>query len=455
MLAGCGGSQPPIGAPGAMAQAPDNKAQSKTFKFTGAAQTFVVPNNVTAITVTAYGASGGKDGPGTMPQSLATARGDGKNYRVVYDFGRPPDGQEPFAGLIDVGGTFYGTTPYGGKSGTGTVFSTSERGAEKVLYSFRAGGDGINPFSGLIDVGGTFYGTTMKGGSYSNSYCAYHCGTVFSITPSGTEKILYSFGRKGDGAHPYASLINVKGTLYGTTHDGGTFNSNCRYYYGCGTVFSITPSGTEKILYSFGGGQDGSYPRASLIEIKGTLYGTTQSGGEYHGGTVFSITRSGVEKVLHSFGAGSDGDVPYASLIDVKGTLYGTTTLGGAPSCNGLGQCGTVFSITPSGTEKVIHRFAANGDGGSPFASLIDVKGTLYGTTVYGGAYSCTFGGGCGTVFSITTSGKERALHSFGSVSDADGVFPTASLIYVNGKLYGTTNIGGTTGEGTVFSLKP
>jgi len=398
--------------------------------------------------------------PGAMPQSLAAPRSNSKNYRVLYDFGTPPDGQEPQASLIHVGRTFYGTTAYGGKSGVGTVFSISERGIEKVLYSFRAGSDGINPSSGLIDVGGTFYGTTVKGGAYSNSYCAYHCGTVFSITPSGTEKVLYSFGRKGDGAHPFASLINVKGTLYGTTHDGGTFNSNCPYDYGCGTVFSLTPSGTEKILYKFVGGKDGSYPRASLIEIKGKLYGTTLSGGEYNGGTVFSITLSGVEKVLHSFGAGSDGDDPFASLIDVKGMLYGTTALGGAPSCNGYGLCGTVFRITPRGKEKVIHRFAANGDGGSPIASLIDVNGTLYGTTPWGGAYPCLFGGACGTVFSITPSGTETVLHSFGGGSD--GVFPGASLIYVNGKVYGTTEFGGGSscvssgvGCGTVFALTP
>lgn len=58
MLAACAESQPPIGAPGAVPQVPDHKRHSKKFEFTGAAQSFVVPENVTAITVAASGASG-------------------------------------------------------------------------------------------------------------------------------------------------------------------------------------------------------------------------------------------------------------------------------------------------------------------------------------------------------------------------------------------------------------
>jgi hypothetical protein len=57
-LAGCGGSQPPMGAPGSPPQAPAHKLRSQTFTFTGAPQSFVVPHDVTSITVTADGASG-------------------------------------------------------------------------------------------------------------------------------------------------------------------------------------------------------------------------------------------------------------------------------------------------------------------------------------------------------------------------------------------------------------
>jgi uncharacterized repeat protein (TIGR03803 family) len=196
--------------------------------------------------------------------------------------------------------------------------------------------------------------------------------------------VLHHFGGTTyDGTVPYAGLINVKDTLYGTTYYGGA-NS-------FGTVFSLTPSGTETVLHSFAGHEngDGLEPEAGLISVKGTLYGTTYGGGTYYYGTVFKITRGGTETVLHSFGGSGDGTYPYAGMINVKGTLYGTTVAGGPSTCRyyTLTGCGTVFSITPSGTERVLHSFAGgSGDGANPYAGLINVKGTFYGTTAGGGA---------------------------------------------------------------------
>jgi uncharacterized repeat protein (TIGR03803 family) len=208
---------------------------------------------------------------GAMPQASALAAGthDTENYKVIYSFRGTPDAQNPGGSLIDVGGRLYGTTNLGG---------------------------------------GTYYG-------YRNGF-----GTVFTITPSGTERVLHNFGADGDGSNPEAGLINVSGTLYGTTSVGGA--NLCPYhfsgaYYGCGTVFSITPSGTEKVLYSFGAGRDGNFPVASVIEVNGSLYGTTAHGGPHKKcglgcGTVFSIASSGAETVLHSFGRKTDGAYPSA-----------------------------------------------------------------------------------------------------------------------------------------------
>ncbi len=112
---------------------------------------------------------------------------------------------------------------------------------------------------------------------------------------------------------------------------------------GDGTVLAITTSGSETVLYSFKGGSgDGENPYASLINVDGKLYGTTTEGGANGGGTVFAISTSGTETVLHSFkGRQGGGDKPYASLIKVNRRLYGTTYAGGA---NG---CGIAFSLTP------------------------------------------------------------------------------------------------------------
>jgi uncharacterized repeat protein (TIGR03803 family) len=405
MLAGCGGSQPPIGAPDAMPQAVTTQLQS---------------------------------------------RNDAHKYRVLFDFGNNVyglDGDGPMAPLIDVNGTLYGTTEYGGtyyfrsNPGAGAVFSVSTSGFnERVLLSFSAEAGG--PVAGLVAEGGMLYGTTVGGGRYNG-------GTVFGVSTAGANgHVLHSFGKGYDGSNPRASLIVLHGKLYGTTYQGGA--------YGEGTVFSVSVTdGKERVLHSFSFTPDGAGPLAGLIDVSGTLYGTTQSGGANARGTVFSVSTGGSERVLYSFG-GPDGETPDANLINVGNTLYGTTAGGGQ-----YGD-GTVFSVSMTGTnERVLHSFGTGTDGSQPQAGLTALNGRLYGTTYEGGA------AGYGTVFRITASGtKERVLHSF--VWDMkDGLNPAAALLDMQGTLYGTTSAGGislpscphsgdlTCDYGTVFALTP
>ena len=139
-------------------------------------------------------------------------------------------------------------------------------------------------------------------------------------------------------------------------------------------------SQTESVLHRFAGGSDGASPLAGLTNVGGTLYGTTGGEGDASDyGTVFKITTSGTESVLHRFAGGSDGASPYAGLTNVGGTLYGTTEGGGAS------DNGTVFRITTSGKEKVLYSFAGGNDGAYPQAGLTNVGGTLYGTTLLRG----------------------------------------------------------------------
>ena len=383
-------------------------------------------------------ACGGSQPPVNVPGAMPPASTAG-GYHTLYSFGASrPDGAQPKAALIVLNGTLYGTTYAGGAHGCGTVFSVSTSGSEKVLFNFH---NGDNPSANLLAVKGVFYGTTKYGGVAGE-------GSVFKISTTGVEKVLHSF--KGhyygyDGAHPVASLIDVKGTLYGTTSDGGS-NSECQY--SCGTVYSISKTGKEKVLHSFQSYTDGTNPFGSLIDLKGTMYGTTGGGPGNAGfstgyGTVFSITRAGSEKLVHSFSPwpSEDGTVPAAALINVNGTLYGTTADGAVYGY------GTAFSITTSGSLTTLHIFGSGSDGSRPLASLLNVHGTLYGTTELGGAY------GKGTIFKMSLTGsKEKVLHSFGYGSD--GATPLAGLIDVNGTLYGTTSAGGTSGNGTVFALK-
>lgn len=203
---------------------------------------------------------------------------------------------------------------------------------------------------------------------------------------------MHSFA-KSDGFDPTASLIDVGGVLYGTTHYGGL--------YGYGTVFSVNPaSGAAGTIHSFDHRPDGAFPSTSLTDVAGELYGVTSSGGIYNGGTIFTLNpMTGVERVVHAFGRGIAGSLPAASLTKVGRLLYGTTMQGGAYNA------GTLFSLDPtSDAIQVVYTFKAGYDGANPSARLIDVGGTLYGTTFAGGPpsgeYGCSVG--CGTVFAFT-----------------------------------------------------
>jgi len=395
--------------------------------------------------------------------------------KVLHSFGSGTDGQLPISGLIDVKGTLYGTAERGGASGGGVAFALNPKtGTETVLYSFCSQQnctDGQYPAATLIAVNGTLYGTTSAGGSGSCTEFGYTgCGTVFALDPNtGAESVVYSFlgSNLGDGAQPGASLINVKGMLYSTTGQGGI---NEQGTPGNGTVFSVDPgTGKETLLHSFCSElncADGGLPAGGLIEVNGTLYGTTSwGGGVINGaddlGVVFSMDpKTGTEKVLYAFCSGgfpcADGGYPFAGLIDVKGILYGTTQAGGAGSgCQAAEGCGEVFAVdAKTGKQKVVYSFCSMTDcrdGESPYAGLIDVDGTLYGTTEGGGKYDS----GLGTVFAIDpATGSETVVYSFcKQQSCADGQNPYAGVIDVKGAMYGTTQKGGAYGLGTLFAL--
>jgi uncharacterized repeat protein (TIGR03803 family) len=209
-------------------------------------------------------------------------------------------------------------------------------------------------------------------------------------------------------------------------------------------------SSTDNVIYSFTGGADGNEPLFSGVvrDRAGNFYGTTYAGGAFNYGTVFKVDASGKETVLHSFGGKHDGRSPYAGVvIGPAGRLFGTTYQGGLPNPQCQQGCGIVFEIKHNGEEKVLHRFTGGMDGGLPFGGLIRAPdGTLYGTTEIGGAF------GVGTIFKVDTSGAETVLYSFAGQPDAQ--YPESGLIRDEaGNFYGTTAAGGVSGLGTVFEF--
>jgi uncharacterized repeat protein (TIGR03803 family) len=400
----------------------------------GAAYAVAVQAYPTDLNCTVTGGSGTMPGANVTSVQIACTAGA---ESVLHAFGGTGDGASPGQEgslVLAADGNLYGMTAGGGANGAGTVFKITPAGTETVLYSFGASAsDGAGPEGSLIQAtDGNLYGMTSGGGTYG-------AGTVFKITTAGVETVLYSFGASGDGASPFGDLLQASdGNLYGTTELGGA--------NGYGTIFEITTAGVETLVHSFGAGTDGIHPYGSLIQASdGNLYGTTQLGGSNSLGTVFKTNTSGsTYTVLHSFGASGGGSEPYGSLVQATdGNLYGTTTLGGT---NGLG---TVFKITTSGTASALYSFGASGtDGTKPYGDLIQAAdGNLYGMTQGGGANAE------GTVFEITTSGTETVRYSFGS-SASDGTAPRGSLIQAaNGTLYGMTPTGGANNLGVVFAI--
>jgi len=201
------------------------------------------------------------------------------------------DGAWPYGKLLlGPTGNLYGTAYRGGNSGNhcdgmgcGVIFKLDPRGNLTVLYNFQGKTDGGNPFAGLIEANGTFYGTTDNAGSFGKA-CGftYGCGTLFSLA-KGKLTVLHIFGGPGDGQIPHGGVIRAPdGTLYGTAAYGGA--------EGFGTIYSLTGSGAETILYSFCCWH-GKTPGGGVVrDTAGRLYGTTMLGGSHEAGVVFRFT---------------------------------------------------------------------------------------------------------------------------------------------------------------------
>jgi len=412
---------------------------------------------------------------GLVAVAVAVPPTQAGQYKVHYYFTGGADGGYP-QGHVVLGknGAMYGAALLGADTNCayltncGEIFEVDKTGKETTLYNFTGGSDGAGPLGSLIaDSKGNLYGTTIYGGTgpCKRVQTVVGCGTVFELSPpkgkggAWTEKILYSF-QGSDGMWPYAGLVrDAAGNLFGTTIVGGT--GNCEGY-GCGAVFELDHTGSEKVLYSFTGGTDGYGPSGGLtLDAAGNLYGVTDNGGVLQdcGGTgcgvVFKVSRSGKESVLYSFtGTNGDGQQPaYVTLVrDSAGNLYGTTEYGGTPE-DGL-TFGTVFKVSPKGKETILYSFQGFLDGGYPLVGLVaDPEGNLYGSTWDWGYY------GYGTLFEVTKSRKFKVVHQIQLIDGTGGI---GALTWDgHGSLYGAGEGGGDyrycggTGCGTVFKFTP
>jgi len=377
-----------------------------------------------------------------------------QTFTTLYNFPGGTNGANPAAGLLLSGGTLYGTTCNGGSGGSGTVFKVNTDGSGfTVLKNFSpflnsmvaSNSDGGYPEAVMVLSGSTLYGTTFFGGSWA-------AGVVFKVNTNGLGFAVVTNFVGLESWNPSAGLVLSGGTLYGTS-DGGGSSAN-------GTVFKVNTDGSGyTILYSFSApatyltNSDGGAPWGGLILFGNTLYGTAAWGGSSGNGTVFKVNTDGSGfTVLKTFAGGSDGANPAAGLLLSDGTLYGTTS-----ACNSGSSYGTVFKVNTDGSGfTVLKDFSplvnyTNSDGAYPYAGLVLSGNTLYGTTEDGGS------SGNGTVFQINTNGSGfTVLKNFSPLvnnTNSDGAHPEADLVLSGVTLYGTTSDGGSSGKGTVFSL--
>ena len=295
-----------------------------------------------------------------------------------------------------------------------------------VIYT-SPGSPGIQNPLGLIAQGrdGNMYSVSSNGGTFY--------GTAFKFSPSGAVTVINDVGY-----FPYGGLtLGSDGNFYGQDSDGGVVG-NCGLSGG-GQVYKLTPAGTLTVLHNFTGGTDGCDPMAAPIEgTNGIYYGTTPN---TNNGTIYSVTSAGVFTTLHTFDV-TDGQGAYAPLVQgTDGNFYGNTVYGGSSGD------GVIFKMTPAGVLTVLHNFTGIPDGRIAVlrADPGDRRKLLWRRGRRRHVLRHSFQDHPAGVFTV--------LHTFQD-GPSDGAGPSSSLTQgSDGKLYGVTSAGGTTGGGTIYSI--
>jgi uncharacterized repeat protein (TIGR03803 family) len=353
--------------------------------------------------------------------AVATSYAQTYNESILYNFPLTTTGFFPHPGslVMDSAGNLYGTTEKGGRC-CGTIFRFSNGGVFTNLYSFTGLADGFSPCCLVIDKSGNLYGTTVGGGA--------GWGTVFKYSTT-TRKFttLHQFGdTPDDGKSPAGPLtIGSDGNLYGVTVFGGSTGAK-------GDIFSVTPQGKETVIYNFLIPPEFFNLDNVLRTSKGDLYVVVGFC------CLLKVTAQGVETTISEPG---DGDVYFAETPfarNAKGNFYGAFigNPGAIASCGLWEVNGSNFSVSYFGSFDACP------------GPIMFLNGKLYGPGYPGGAF------GQGNVYEFDpATGTSTTLYDFGAVSN-DGNIPVTGLIVDSEEnFYGTTDIGGTKGYGTIYKL--
>lgn len=327
-----------------------------------------------------------------------------------------------------------------------------------VLHSF-SGNDGRNPAARLMQASdGNFYGTTSSGGLAADCPDQAGCGVIFMMTPGGAVSTLHVM-TAAEGAQPSRLVQASDGNFYGVASRYGIGPpTGCGFTNACGTFFRVDPDGTLTVLHNFGTTDPAGPTGGLLLASDGFFYGTTLT-------SVYRVDTAGNFTTLHLFDRATEGATLNGPLVEgPDGSLYGTAFEGGPPS-SCLQQdtfdksCGTVFKIDKAGQVTVLHFFSPSEAYHPAAGLLLGQDGFFYGTTQHGGL-NPSFG--AGVVFRIAATGGYGIAHYFDhSGYTPEGLAPEAEVLQTgDGAFYGTASLGGlpvTSPEvaGTVYRLDP
>ncbi|MCD4834546.1 MAG: T9SS type A sorting domain-containing protein [Bacteroidales bacterium] len=359
-------------------------------------------------------------------------------YTKKFDFDGTNKGNYPYGNLIQAdNGKIYGMTSEGGINDYGIIFEYNlaiDTCIKKI--DFDGTNTGKNPYGSLMQAdNGKIYGMTCMGGT-NNS------GVIFDYsTETGICIKKFDFNNLNTGRYPLGSLMQAdNGKIYGTTKSGGTNNYGVLFEYDHVTDICI-----KKL--DFNGTNNGSYPNGRLMQASnGKIYGTTKSGGADSYGVFFEYepdTDTYTKKINFN---GTNGSSPAGSLIQASdGKFYGMTERGG------INDYGVIFEYDPAtGIYTKKFDFDDSNTGSYPLGSLMQASNKkLYGMTSEGGTNYC------GVLFEYDPiTGTYTKKLDFDDSNTGDE--PYGSLMQAsNGKLYGMTKEGGTSGKGVLFEYDP
>ena len=405
---------------------------------------------------------------------------DGTGISVSYN--NQQTGNDPTGSYCKLGNKVYTLNRFGGSNGGGTLVEYLYNGiglSKTVLHSFSSSsGTPFRPEGGMeYGMNNKLYGFTSNGGINGK-------GAIFTYdTATNAVSFVYHFDSiNGFDAKGTLSLAD-NGNFYGITSYGGTSNM--------GVLFEFDPSTNTYTKVIDFNSKNGAYPRSVKL-LKGTdgfLYGTTQNGGLLNRGVVFqfnpsdhgfaiiglpdynqdyiaaslsigpnnqiwgispqSIFRYNPNNKLErkmDFNTSSEGAMPYGSLMEASdGNLYGLTRSGG------LYQEGTVFKINPINNAYLkLHDFKPPFEGNHPTGTLVEFDNQLWGTTEFGTI------SGDGSIFSYAPITGALNTKMILTSSPGQGAHPTGSMLLGNDNLfYGLTRSGGVHNKGTLYCYNP